>query len=40
MSWNNGSFHWDIAFTIVVNDWELKDLSSFLDVIYSFKESS
>jgi hypothetical protein len=40
MSWNSGSFHWDIAFTIVVDDWELKDLSSFLDVIYSFKERS
>jgi hypothetical protein len=34
-SFVNSSFHWNVSFTRLVQDWELESVAAFLDIIYA-----
>ncbi len=34
---HNNSIHWEVSFTHAAQDWELKSLSTFFDLLYSAK---
>ena len=35
MQFHNGNIHWNIFFTKLVHDWEVKVVSAFFELLYS-----